>query len=319
MRHILSRTAITLTMLLIISAAVFFALRHSGADPILSMVSPETLAANADNIDALRERLGLNDPLPLQYLRWLTSALRGDLGYSLTGVPVTDILFPRIFYTFQLAAVALILSAVIGIAAGTYAAYRSGGVFDNVSAAVSSVLLALPQFFCGIVLIYIFAVRLSVLPAGNRVSPGGGDLADVALHMILPAAALTLSLSAVVVRYTRAAVLDSLSSDFVRNARARGVPERRVLLNHALRAGARPVVTLLVLRIPMLVSGAVVIESVFSYPGIGLAMTNAVSSGDYPVVMAATLVIASAMLVASFAADVISTLIDPRVRTGVRA
>lgn len=319
MKKLLTRSATYLLTLAAITVAVFFALRLSGADPILSMVSPDVLAANADNIEALRERLGLNDPLPIQYLRWLASAIGGDFGYSVTGVHVTDILFPRIFYTFQLAASSLILSALIGIAVGTYSAYRRGGIFDHASAAASSVLLALPQFFCGIALIYLFSVRLSLLPAGNRVSPGGGDFLDVVTHMILPCAALTLSLSAVVVRYTRAAVLDSLSSDFVRSARARGIPERQVLLSHALRASSRPVVMLLVLRIPMLVSGAVVIESVFSYPGIGLAMTNAVSSGDYPVVMAATLIIAVAMLIASGAADILSALLDARVRSGVKS
>lgn len=319
MRRILIRTATCILMLLAVSAAVFFALRCAVSDPILTMVSPEVLSANADNIDALRDRLGLNDPLPMQYFRWLSAALRGDFGYSLTGARVADILFPRIYYTFQLTAAALVLSAVIGITAGCYAAFRRGGVFDAVSSAAASVLLALPQFFCGIVLVYTFSVKLSVLPASNRVSPGGGGIADIIIHMILPVAALTLSLSAVVVRYTRAAVLDNLSSDFVRNARARGIPERRILISHALRAGARPVVNLLILRLPMLVSGAVVIESVFSYPGIGLAMTNAVSSGDYPVVTASALIISFVMLLSSYAADAVSAMLDPRLGSGVSA
>lgn len=307
-----------LLTLLFVSAAVFFALRYSGADPILSMVSPDTLAANAHNVEALRERLGLNDPLVIQYLRWLGNAARGDFGYSLTGVAVSDVLFPRIFYTFQLSAVSLVLSAVFGIALGAASAYKADSLFDRIVSAASSVLLSLPQFFCAIILVYLFAIRIPVLPVGNRVSPGGGGFFDVLLHMILPVISLTLSLLSVVIRYTRACVAESLDCDFVRSARSRGIPEWRVLFLHALPASSRPIVTLLVLRLPMLVSGAVVIESVFSYPGIGLAMTNAVSAGDYPVVMAASLIIALAMILSSAACDVIAALIDPRVRSEVR-
>lgn len=317
LKFILKKLALMIPMLLLISIIVFFGLQTTGVDPINFMVSPETLSANAGNIDALRESLGLNDPLIVQYFHWLGNCLKGDLGYSFSGTPIADTIAVRLPYTLELAGYSLILSAIIGIGIGIVSAIRQNGIVDYVGRVFAVLGQAVPQFLVGIILIQVFSIKLGWFPAANRVSPGATNpFWDGFIHLFLPVLTLTIGMVAVLMRYARNTMLDVLSSDYIKTARSKGIPEWKVYLKHGFRNAMKPVLVILMFRIPMLIGGSVVIESVFSYPGIGLTMTNAITSGDYPVVLITTLIIAATMLICSFMVDVLNALLDPRVRLG---
>lgn len=316
-KFIVKKLLMMIPMLLLISFIVFFGLQMTGIDPINFMVSPEVLSQNKENIDALRESLGLNDPMLVQYFRWLGNCLKGDLGYSFDGTSISSIISVRLPYTFELAGYSLVLSAIIGIGIGIISAIRQNGIIDYVGRVLAVLGQAVPQFLVGIILIQIFAINLGWLPSGNRVSPGAENaFIDALVHLCLPVATLTIGMVAVLMRYARNTMLDVLNSDYIKTARSKGIPEWKVYLKHGFRNAMKPVLVILVFRIPMLVGGSVVIESVFSYPGIGLTMTDAIVSGDYPIVLVTTMIIAATMLICSFMVDVLNALLDPRVRLG---
>lgn len=317
LKFILKKLLMIIPMLLLISIIVFFGLQMTGVDPINFMVSPETLSANANNVDALRESLGLNDPLIVQYFQWLGNCLHGDFGYSFDGSAIASTIAVRMPYTFELAGYSLVLSAIIGIGIGIISAIRQNGIIDYIGRVLAVLGQAVPQFLVGIILIQIFAIKLGWFPSGNRVSPDATSaFMDAFTHLFLPVLTLTIGMVAVLMRYARNTMLDVLNSDYIKTARSKGIPEWKVYLKHGFRNAMKPVLVILVFRIPMLVGGSVVIESVFSYPGIGLTMTNAITSGDYPVVLVTTLIIAAVMLICSFMVDVCNALLDPRVRLG---
>lgn len=305
-------------MLLIISIIVYMGLRSTGVDPINFLVSPDVIAANPDNIEALRESLGLNDPLLVQYGRWLGNLLRGDLGYSLDGTPIIQIIQTRLPYTLELSVYAMLFSAIIGIGIGIISAIRQNGIVDYIGRILAVLGQAVPQFLVGILLIWIFAIKLGIFPAANRVSPDATNaFVDAFMHMFLPVVTLTIGMVAVLMRYARNTMLDVLNSDYIKTARSKGIPEWKVYMKHGFRNAMKPVLVILMFRIPTLIGGSVVIETVFSYPGIGITMTNAITSGDYPVVLVTTLLIAATMLICSFMVDVFNALLDPRVRLEV--
>lgn len=292
-KYIVKKILMMIPMLLLISFIVYFGLQLTGIDPINFMVSPEMLSSNKENVEALRQSLGLNDPVIVQYFRWLGNCLHGDFGYS------------------------LIFSAIIGVGIGIISAVRQNGIIDYVGRVLAVLGQAIPQFLVGIILIQIFCIKLGWFPSSNRVSPDATNAAlDAFQHLFLPVLTLTIGMVAVLMRYARNTMLDVLNSDYIKTARSKGIPEWKVYLKHGFRNAMKPVLVILVFRIPMLVGGSVVIESVFSYPGIGLTMTNAIVSGDYPVVLVTTLIIAAAMLICSFMVDVLNALLDPRVRLG---
>ncbi|MFI3212542.1 MAG: ABC transporter permease [Eubacteriales bacterium] len=315
LKFIVKKIFMMIPMLLVISMIVYFGLQATGIDPINFMVSPETLSANADNVEALRESLGLNDPLIVQYFNWLKGCLQGDLGYSFDGSSIADTIAVRMPYTLELAGYSMILSAIIGVGIGIMSAIKQNGIIDYVGRVLAVLGQAIPQFLVGIVLIQIFAIKLGWFPSANRVSPTATNaFVDAFQHLFLPVMTLTIGMVAVLMRYARNTMLDILNSDYIKTARSKGIPEWRVYLVHGFRNAMKPVLVILLFRIPMLVGGSVVIESVFSYPGIGLTMTNAITSGDYPVVLVTTLIIATVMLVCSFMVDVLNAVLDPRVR-----
>ena len=267
------------------------------------------LSSNKENVEALRESLGLNDPLIVQYFRWLGNILHGDLGYSFDGSSIASVIAVRLPYTFELAGYSLLFSTIIGIGIGIISAVRQNGIIDYVGRVLAVLGQAVPQFLVGIILIQVFSIKLGWFPASNRVSPDATSaFADAFFHLFLPVAVL--------MRYARNTMLDVLNSDYIKTARSKGIPEWKVYLKHGFRNAMKPVLVILVFRIPALIGGSVVIETVFSYPGIGLTMTNAIVSGDYPVVLVTTLIIAATMLICSFMVDVFNALLDPRVRLG---
>lgn len=317
LKFILKKLALMIPMLLIISLVVFIGLRSTGVDPITFMVSPEIQSQNPELVEQLREELGLNDSLFVQYIRWLGQILKGDLGYTFKGESIADILAVRLPYTLELSLYAMIFSAVIGISIGIISAIRQNGVIDYIGRFLAVLGQAVPQFLVGIIVIQVFAIQLGWFPASNRVSPDATNaFVDAFQHLFLPVLTLTIGMVAVLMRYARNTMLDVLNSDYIKTARSKGIPEWKVYLKHGFRNAMKPVMVILMFRIPALIGGSVVIESVFSYPGIGLTMTNAVTSSDYNVVLVITLIIAAVMLICSFMVDVFNALLDPRVRLG---
>jgi peptide/nickel transport system permease protein len=299
-----------------ISALIFFASRLSPIDPINAMVPPD-MASDSANLEQLREELGLNDHIVLQYFTWLKNIATGEFGYSLqSGQKISEILALRMPATLELVLSALILSTLLALTLGLFAGAKKGGIADKLSRVLGVIGIAIPDFFIGLVLLNIFAFRVEWLPTGNRVAPGQVTLWDRLPNLILPVATLTIAMLAVLIRYTRNSVLDTLNRDFVKTARSKGVPEWRVLYSHVFRNSLGPVMVLLAFRLPLLVGGSILVETVFQWPGIGTTIIAAVTASDYPVIMVVSMIIAMVILVASFLVDVIKSILDPRVRLG---
>jgi peptide/nickel transport system permease protein len=313
---LIRRIAILVPMALTISALIFFASRLSPIDPINAMVPPD-MASDSANLEQLREELGLNDHIILQYFTWLKNIATGEFGYSLqSGQQISEILALRMPATLELVLSALILSTLLALTLGLFAGAKKGGIADKLSRVLGVIGIAIPDFFIGLVLLNIFAFRVEWLPTGNRVAPGQVTLWDRLPNLILPVATLTIAMLAVLIRYTRNSVLDTLNRDFVKTARSKGVPEWRVLYSHVFRNSLGPVMVLLAFRLPLLVGGSILVETVFQWPGIGTTIIAAVTASDYPVIMVVSMIIAMVILVASFLVDVIKSILDPRVRLG---
>ncbi len=310
------RIAILVPMAFTISALIFFASRLSPIDPILAMIPPD-MAADSANLAQLREELGLNDHVVLQYLTWLKNIATGDFGYSLqSGQKISEILALRMPATLELVLSALILSTILALTLGLFAGAKKGGIADKLSRVLGVVGIAIPDFFIGLALLNVFAYRVSWLPSGNRVAPGQVTFWDRFPNYILPVATLTIAMLAVLIRYTRNSVLDTLNRDVVKTARSKGVPEWRVLYSHVFRNSLGPVMVLLAFRLPLLVGGSILVETVFQWPGIGTTIIAAVTASDYPVIMVVSMLIAMVILVASFLVDIVKSILDPRVRLG---
>ena len=316
-KFILKKLAMMIPMLLVISLVVFMGLRSTGVDPITFMVPPEVQSQSPEIVEQLREDLGLNDPLLVQYFRWLGNIVQGDLGLTNSGEDISGIIAERLPYTLELSLYALLFSSIIGIGIGIISAIRQNGIVDYIGRVLAVFGQAVPQFLVGILMIWIFSIKLGIFPAANRVSADAENaFVDAFMHLFLPVATLTIGMVAVLMRYARNTMLDVLNSDYIKTARSKGIPEWKVYMKHGFRNAMKPVLVILMFRIPTLIAGSVVIESVFSYPGIGTTMTNAITNMDYNLVLVITLIIAAVMLIASFMVDVLNAVLDPRVRLG---
>ena len=305
-----------IAFLLVISFIIFFALNLTGVDPVYFTVGMENFD-NTEAIEAVRERFGLNDPLVVRYFRWIGNLLKGDMGYSLvSGQAISTLLKSRFIATFELALMALICSSVLGILFGIVSAVRQNGIIDYLGRILAVVGHSMPAYFIGICLLQIFAIRAGWLPTGGRLAVGDVTFFDRFDHMVLPLVSMTISMLAALTRYTRNTMLDVANLEYVKTARSKGIAEWKVYIKHIFRNSMRPVLIVIIMRLGMLVGGSVAIESVFRWPGLGSSLTGAITSGDYPVVMVISLMVAAVMLVASFFVDIITALLDPRVRFG---
>ncbi|WP_368518903.1 ABC transporter permease, partial [Rhizobium sp.] len=294
----LRRLVIGIGMLVALSILVFVLLRLTPGDPIDAYIDPSTPLSPAAMAD-LRERLGLDRPLPLQYVGWLQQALQGNLGYSVKRLdqPVLTLVLSRIGPTVLLMGSALIMAIVAGIAAGVIGAVRRNSVTDISLSVLALAGISSPAFLSALLGLYIFAVRLGWLPSGGMLTPGEDfSIGDLLWHLILPASLLAIAQAALIMRYMRASLLEVLNQDYVRTARAKGVFEFWVIVKHALRNALLPVVTVIGSTIGLAIGGAIFVESVFNWPGMGLLLVDAVTSRDYPVIMGATLVIGACVI-----------------------
>lgn len=318
LRYCLKRLAIGIGMLIALSMLVFVLLRLTPGDPIDAYIDPSTPLSPAAMAD-LRSRLGLDQPLPVQYVGWLQQALHGNFGYSIKRLdqPVLALVLSRIGPTVLLMGSALIMAIVAGIAAGVIGAVRRNSVTDVSLSVLALAGISSPAFLSALLGLYIFAVRLGWLPSGGMLTPGEDfSLGDLLRHLILPSALLAIAQAALIMRYMRASLLEVLNQDYVRTARAKGVIEFWVIVKHALRNALLPVVTVIGSTIGLAIGGAIFIESVFNWPGMGLLLVDAVTTRDYPVIMGATLVIGACVIVVNLLTDIAYAVVDPRIKVG---
>lgn len=314
----LARRALSgLGVVLGVVTLMFALLRLAPGDPALLLVGP---AASAEQVAAQRRALGLDRPVVEQYVLWLGRFAQGDWGTSIaTGRPVRTILAQAWPATVRLVGISLVLSYLIGIAVGVVQAAR-GGRLDTVLSVATVTLFALPGYWLGLMLVMVFTYRLRLLPAFGAAGfdadflPPAARLADRLRHLVLPLATLTLVGIGGTARFVRGAMLDVAGAPWVTVARAKGLSETRVMLRHVLRNALVPVVTLLGLSLPTLFSGAVFIEAIFAWPGVGRVLVEAVQARDYPVVMAATAVSALLVVLGNLLAEVLVRWVDPRAR-----
>jgi peptide/nickel transport system permease protein len=268
-----------------------------------------------EDIERLRRALGVDQPLWVQYLRWLAAFVRGDWGYSFSdNRPVIERVLERAPATLELVGASLGAAAIAALLFGMIAAATRGRWPDRLVSGAAAAGIAIPAFWFGLVLQLLFATTLGWLPSSGRVTIGDGGIIDRLLHLVLPATVLAGTHAAAWTRYLRASMIEVFGQPFVSAARARGVPERRILVRHVLRAALLPVLTVALLDAALLVSGAVVTESVFAWPGLGTLFTEALARRDYPVLMAMLMVASSAIVAVNVAADAIYAFLDPRVR-----
>lgn len=310
LKYFVKKLLMTIPMLLLLSFLVFGALEFSPTDPVSYMVSPD-MASNVD-MDAMRETLGLNRPFLVRYFDWLGNLLRGEFGYSLVqGVSISKLIGRYLPATFQLAIVVLVLSTILAIGLGFLAAVKQNTKIDYICSVLGVVGISIPQFFLGLFLILVFALKLGWLPIGGR---SASTFWGMVRNMVLPVMTMTISMTAALMRYTRNSMLDVLNKDYIKTARSKGIPEWKVYIKHAFRNSLTPILTLLCFRLPMLIGGSVVIESLFGWPGIGNLIVTAVSSSDYPLILITTLMTAAVTMFASLLVDLLTAILDPRVR-----
>ncbi|WP_201839629.1 ABC transporter permease [Microvirga zambiensis] len=264
----------------------------------------------------LRLSLGLNEPIYVQYAIYLKNLLHGDLGQSFTfAQPVTQVIVERLFNTSLLAIAAIILASVAGVAAGTWAALKPGSLRDQGLSVVVLFFNSMPSFWLGLVLILTFGLHLRLLPVGGmQGATGSSGIGSMVAHMVLPTITLAAWSLAVIARMTRSAILDVINSDYIRTARSRGVGEARIVLRHALPNAMPSVITVIGMQMGFLLSGAVLTETVFSWPGIGLAMFQAISTRDIPLIQGGILVLAVAFVLINFAVDILYAYFNPKVK-----
>src|SRR6056297_3764788 len=312
---LLRRVLLTIPTLLGVALIVFALMRAIPGDVVTSLVGLEG-NVSAERLDELRRMFGLDLPVHVQFGQWITAALQGDLGSSLrTGRPVATDLALRFPVTLELTFLGLAIAVILAVPLGVIAALHRGRWPDAVSSLFALLGLSIPGFFLGILLILAFSLRLGWLPPAGYV-PFTESPLDNLRHMLLPAASLGLILAAATTRIVRSSLLETLGRDYVRTARAKGLREQAVVYRHALRTALIPVVTVVGLQFGQLLGGAVIIEQVFSLPGVGRFALEGINLRDYPIVQGAVLLIAAAFVAVNLLVDVLYAVIDPRVRYG---
>ncbi|OWT80619.1 MULTISPECIES: ABC transporter permease [unclassified Achromobacter] len=308
---ILRRVIVAIPTLILVSIIVFALQKLLPGDPVLTLAGEERDPAV---LDYLREKYHLNDPMPVQYVAWVKQVLTGDLGKSLrTDVPVTELIAQKLPVTLQLAAMAMVLALIVGIPTGILAAVRKGKLTEYGANVAALSGMSIPNFWLGIILIMVVSVQLRWLPASGYVSPFE-DFWLSMKTMLMPAIVLSTSLAAYLMRHTRSSMLEALGADYVRTARAKGVSPRNVVMRHALRNALMPIITLVTLLFGELLAGAVLTEQVFTIPGFGKLVVDAVFNRDYAVVQGVVLCVAVGFIAMNLLADILYIVVNPRLR-----
>jgi peptide/nickel transport system permease protein len=312
-------------LILGILTIIFFIMHLAPGDPTARYFDPNI---SPEVLEQMRRNLGLDRPVPVQYFKWMTSFLTGDFGYSFGQMrPIIEILPPVMWNTLQLSLVSLVIIFVLGMLIGIYQSVRQYSAGDNALTFVALFFYSMPGFWFALMLILLFALKASQwgwpiqFPASQMTSVGyefmsaGEQIRDRFMHMLLPALALGIGSAAGVARYMRGSMLEVIRQDYVRTARAKGLSERVVVFKHALRNALLPIITLLGLTMPYLFGGAVLVETIFAWPGMGRLIVDAVYQRDYPLVMATSFVISVMVILGNLLADMLYAVADPRIRT----
>jgi peptide/nickel transport system permease protein len=315
-RYIVRRILISIPVLFGITVVTYVIVTLAPGDPVSALVNPETVAALGPGwLEQQRAELGLNRPLPVRYALWMKQILRGNLGYSYSDrQPVADKITERLWPTLKLMLTVQLLALLIAVPIGVLSAVKQYSWLDYLATVFGFTTISVPSFFLALAGIYLFAIKLRWLPTAGMGTIGKpSSIIDSLEHLILPATVLGLAQAAPLIRYTRSSMLETIRQDFVRVARAKGLSETRVITRHALRNALIPLVTVVALTLPQLLGGTVIIEQVFSWPGMGTLAIKAVRARDYPTMMAINMIGAVAILVSSLIADVLYAWIDPRI------
>lgn len=311
LKLILKRLGFGLLTLLVVSVLIFFAVELLPGDTAEAVLGQ---GATPENVAALREQLGLNQPAPVRYLRWLSGAVVGDFGVSaVSGDPVMQVIGHRFLNTLFLAAYAAVIAVPLAITLGVVVALLRNTLFDRVANVLTLTSISSPEFFLGYILILYLAVKTPLFPAIASLS-GDMSFVDLLHRTFLPALTLVLVVTAHMMRMTRAAIINLLASPYIEMARLKGVSPWRVIVKHALPNAWAPIINVVALNLAYLITGVVLVEVVFVYPGIGQALVDAVAKRDFPVVQAASLIFAATFILLNLAADVGSILTNPRLR-----
>lgn len=313
LRYSLSRLGQLVLMLAVASVIVFLVIRSAPGDPARIRLG---LEASERQVAVEQDRLGLDEPVPQQYLIWLSDALRLDFGESFTnGLPVTRVIGEALYYTAWLTALATLIAVVLGLVLGVVAALNRGRRLDVAISALAAGGFSVPSFALGTILILVMSVQLGLLPSAGAGVPGQ-SLGDALSFMIMPAVTLAIPFAVVMIRFIRVALGEAMAQDYVVTARSKGLSRSTVVLQHGVRNAMIPTVTVAGIQVGQLLAGAVVTETVFSYPGLGRLTIQSVQGLDYPVVQGALLLGAAMFLAVTFVVDIAYGLIDPRVRLG---
>ena len=309
LRYVVTRLALAIPTFLAVLTLIFFVVRVIPGDPATAALGDY---ASQEAVEALRERMGLNAPLYVQYFRFLGDLLRGDLGKSLiTGKPISELVMHVLPYTLQLTLSAIIVGAVLGVPIGIYTAVHRNSLVDYLGRVLSLAGLSVPAFYLGILIMLLFAVKLDLFPA-----VGGGDLDDLKdnlSHLALPALSLGLIMTTSVTRLTRSAMLNVLSEDYVRTARAKGVKERVVIFRHALCAALVPIVSIIGVWAANLIADSVLTETVFARPGLGKMLVGAIMQRDYTALQSVMVIYTAFVVIVNLITDLVYSLVDPRI------
>jgi len=317
-RYFIRRLIVYIPLALLISIIIFALSLAAPGDPADWLNNPE-LEFTPEQIEAMRERLGLNDPPPVRYLKWLREISQGNLGYRLKdNQPIGPLLWQRMVRTLLFTGGSTLIGLIVGITLGIYVALHQYSFLDYLLAGLSFLGISIPAFILGIVALWIFSLKLKWFPVGGmttlRGSASANSIGDFLYHLILPMSLLGIIQITGYFRYMRMSMLETLHADYLVTARAKGLRNSRIYLVHALRNALLPLLTIIGMRIPGLLAGALFLESIFSWPGMGLLFIDGVNSRDYPLIMAQTLIIAVAVLFANLLTDMAYAMIDPRIR-----
>lgn len=313
--YLIRRLLQSVLVIFLITVVTFLLIHAAPGGPTQVFLAP---GLSPEAFEQQKQNLGLDKPLPVQYLRWVGDLLQGDLGYTFKNhLPVGDLLWPRIGNTFILMGSAWLLTLIIALPWGIYNSTKEYGLSDQTASFISYIGFAMPTFWFGILLQQWFSLGLDWLPLSDMHSRGKEDsLLDLLLHLVLPITVLSLGFLASYIKYARASMLEVLEMDYIRTARAKGVKERKVVFRHALRNALIPIITILGLDLPLLVGGAALTENVFNWPGMGRLYVEMATAREYSVLMAITIVTSVMVILGSLLADILYAIVDPRVKLG---
>ncbi|MDX8510028.1 ABC transporter permease [Mesorhizobium captivum] len=309
--YVLRRSISAIAVMAMVGIVIFLLLRLAPGDPAATIAGE---SATAEMIAGIREQLGLNEPMPVQFMRWVRGMLGGDFGTSISaGRPVLELISRRLEPTLALSILTMILSVTVGVTFGILAAWRSGGFVDRLLAAFSALGYSVPAFAAGYFLIYFFAMRIHWLPVQGYV-PIENGVGPWFVHLVLPTVTLSLAYIAFIARVTRASMLEVLSEDYMRTAAAKGASSYAMLFHHALKNAGVPILTVIGISFAYLVGGVVVTETVFNIPGVGRLVVGAIDNRDYPIIQSVLILTSGLYVLINLIVDIAYTLIDPRIR-----